>query len=48
MELVAEAYLDSKKPDTAELEQAVENMVRETAGFLIKNRLDDHDYYTER
>ncbi len=48
VELVAEAYLDSKKPDTAELEQAVENMVRETAGFLIKNRLDDHDYYAER
>ncbi len=36
LELVPEAYLDSEIPSQAELQGAVDDMVRETAAFLIR------------
>ncbi len=36
LELVPEAYLDNCKPDAKELRRAVNDMVRETAAFLVR------------
>ena len=36
VELVAERYIDSKIPSLAEIEDGVENMVRETIAFNIR------------
>ena len=36
LELLPEAYVDSKMPTAAELEQAVDEMARETAAFLVR------------
>jgi len=50
LELLPEAYIDSKPITKAEIENAAENLVRETASFLIRFRkeaivekLDDDD-----
>jgi type I restriction enzyme M protein len=48
LELLPEAYLDSPNPSTSELEQAVDDMARETAAFLIRfNREDRADAFDE-
>ncbi len=36
LELVPEAYLDSETPSQADLQSAVDDMVRETAAFLVR------------
>ncbi len=36
LELVPEAYLDSEIPSQADLQNAVDDMVRETAAFLMR------------
>jgi hypothetical protein len=38
LELVPEAYLDSKTPSQQEIERAVDDLARETAAFLIRFR----------
>jgi len=41
LELVPEAYLDSKVPSQADLQEAVDVMVRETAAFLMRFQRED-------
>jgi type I restriction enzyme M protein len=36
LELLPEAYLDTEEPSAADLSKAVDNMVRETAAFLVR------------
>jgi type I restriction enzyme M protein len=42
LELVPEAYLDGKVPSQAELQEAVSDMVRETAAFLVRFSKEDN------
>ncbi len=48
VELVPEAYLDSRLPTPQELEQGVDMLTRETAGFLIKHNIDEEKYYEDK
>lgn len=45
IELAPEAYLDSKNPDLNELEEGINQMLREAVAFKVKyeNRIVDHD-----
>lgn len=41
LELLPEAYIDSKPPTKREIEQAVDELLRETASFLIRFKKED-------
>ena len=41
LELVPEAYLDQTKPSSDEIQIGIENLVRETAAFLIRARKEN-------
>jgi type I restriction enzyme M protein len=41
LELLPEAYIDSKPPSKAEIEQGVDDLLRETASFLIRFRKEN-------
>lgn len=47
VELVPEAYIDARTPTVEELEFGVDTLIRETASFLIKSRIDENDYYSK-
>lgn len=38
LELVPEAYLDSKKPDVKEVEEGMERLVRQSVAYIIKSK----------
>jgi len=46
LELVPEAYIDQKEPTTEEIEDGVENLIRETAAFLIRSK-KENDFLDE-
>jgi type I restriction-modification system DNA methylase subunit len=41
LELVPEAYLDIKTPDQNEIKQGMEELIRETASFILKAKLEE-------
>jgi type I restriction enzyme M protein len=41
LELLPEAYIDSRPPSKAEIEQGVDDLLRETASFLIRFRKEN-------
>ena len=44
LELVPENYLDQDNPDAAEIAGGVDQLVRETVAYIIRDRKED-DYY---
>ena len=41
LELVPEAYLDSRIPDVSDIEDGVENLVRQSVAYIIKSRREN-------
>ncbi|MGH7203758.1 MAG: HsdM family class I SAM-dependent methyltransferase [Candidatus Levyibacteriota bacterium] len=48
VELVPEAYLDSRILTSEELEKGVDVLMRETASFLIKHNINESKYYEDK